>query len=180
MYHLVNVDSEWNDFYNDHEHKQVVKYKYMNVVFDEVELYFHPEMQRQFVGLLMKSLRSVHFYNLKGIHIMMATHSPFILSDIPSSNVLGLGEKGNSLGSTFGANIMDLLGNTFFMDASIGDIAREEISKIVELHNRCKTENISEEYKKNKKRVEYVASHLGSPFVRNMVLRMLSEIKSQV
>lgn len=180
MYHLVNVDSEWNDYYNDHDHKQVVKYKYMNVVFDEVELYFHPEMQRRFVGLLMKSLRSVHFNNLKGIHIMMATHSPFLLSDIPSSNVLGLGEKGNSLGSTFGANIMDLLGNTFFMDASIGDIARDEISKIVDLHNRCKTENISEEYKKNKKRFEYVASQLGSPFVQNMVLRMLSEIKSHV
>ena len=176
LYHLDNINSVKDDNFN----KERIFYPHVNIILEEIELYFHPEMQRRFVGLLMNSLRSVHFNNLKGIHIMMATHSPFLLSDIPSFNVLGLGEEGKSLGNTFGANIMDLLGNTFFMDASIGDIARDEISKIIDLHNRCQTENISEEYKRNKKRYDYVASQLGSPYVQNMVLRMLSEIKSHV
>jgi hypothetical protein len=96
MYHLVNVDSEWNDNYRkDKDHVEVIKYHYMNVIFDEVELYYHPEMQRQFTNIMMKTLKSVHFTNMRGINIMMVTHSPFVLSDIPDSNVLCLGEGDN-------------------------------------------------------------------------------------
>lgn len=60
MYHLVNVDSEWNDFYRDSAHLQVIKYRYVNVVFDEVELYFHPELQRSFMGLLLQALKMLN------------------------------------------------------------------------------------------------------------------------
>jgi energy-coupling factor transporter ATP-binding protein EcfA2 len=50
MYHLINVDSEWDDFYYDKDHLQIIKYRFVNVIFDEVELYFHPELQRSFMG----------------------------------------------------------------------------------------------------------------------------------
>lgn len=181
MYHLVNVDSEWNDFYRgDKDHRRVIMYRYINVVFDEVELYFHPEMQRQFVGLLMKSLRSVHFANLKGLNIMIATHSPFILSDIPGCNILGLGDHNKDLGSTFGANIMEMLGNTFFMEASIGDIARKEIGYIVELRERSRNNDVRDELKKNKKRINFTLEHLGNDFLKSMMHRMVTEIQSNV
>ena len=91
---MVNVDSEWNDYYRkDRDHLEVIKYHYMNVIFDEVELYFHPEMQRQYTSIMLKTLRSVQFSNIRGINIMMVTHSPFVLSDIPDSNVLWRGQQ---------------------------------------------------------------------------------------
>lgn len=92
MYHLINVDSEWDDFYQDKDHLQIIKYRFVNVIFDEVELYFHPELQRSFMGLLLQALQNAHFKNLHGINIILATHSPFLLSDIPHSNVLCLGK----------------------------------------------------------------------------------------
>lgn len=85
MYHLINVDSEWDDFYYDKDHLQIIKYRFVNVIFDEVELYFHPELQRSFMGLLLQALQNAHFKNLHGINIILATHSPFLLSDIPHS-----------------------------------------------------------------------------------------------
>lgn len=117
LYHLTNIDSEWDDTFRWKDKRSIIKYKFINIILDEVELYFHPEMQRQFVFLLLHAIRCVKFRHLKGIHILFATHSPFILSDIPSDHVLALGrrnekDKGESI-KTFGANIMEMLSNTF-------------------------------------------------------------------
>lgn len=127
MYHLINVDSEWDDFYYDKDHLQIIKYRFVNVIFDEVELYFHPELQRSFMGLLLQALQNAHFKNLHGINIILATHSPFLLSDIPHSNVLCLGENTMSVEGTLGANIIELLGNSFFLSSVIGNVASNEI-----------------------------------------------------
>ena len=138
MYHLVNVDSEWNDYYRDAAHMQVIKYKYVNVIFDEVELYFHPELQRSFMGLLQQALRNAHFKNLRGINIMLVTHSPFILSDIPHTNVLCMGEETQQVSETFGANIIEMLGNSFFLSSVIGNVVSDEFRVLINLHERMK------------------------------------------
>lgn len=179
MYHLVNVDSEWNDNYRkDRDHVEVIKYRYMNVIFDEVELYYHPEMQRQFTNIMMKTLKSVQFTNMRGINIMIVTHSPFVLSDIPESNVLCLGEDDNEVTKTLGGNIMEMLSSSFFMNNSIGDAIKEEISAIVMLYNRAVREgqNVRTEYMNNKVRMHYICKNLGDDFLKRMVTRMVDEI----
>ena len=179
MYHLVNVDSEWNDNYRkDRDHVEVIKYRYMNVIFDEVELYFHPEMQRQFTNIMMKTLKSVSFANLRGVNIMMVTHSPFVLSDIPDGNVLCLGEGNNEVTKTLGGNIMEMLSSSFFMNNSIGDAIKEEISEIVTLYNNAVREghDVKREYKAKKVRIRYVCDNIGDEFLKSMVTRMVDEI----
>lgn len=179
MYHLVNVDSEWNDSYRkDRDHVEVIKYRYMNVIFDEVELYFHPEMQRQFTNIMMKTLKSVSFANLRGVNIMMVTHSPFVLSDIPDGNVLCLGEGNNEVTKTLGGNIMEMLSSSFFMNNSIGDAIKEEISEIVTLYNNAVREghDVKREYKAKKVRIRYVCDNIGDEFLKSMVTRMVDEI----
>lgn len=179
MYHLVNVDSEWNDNYRkDRDHVEVIKYRYMNVIFDEVELYFHPEMQRQFTNIMMKTLKSVSFANLRGVNIMMVTHSPFVLSDIPDGNVLCLGEGNNEVTKTLGGNIMEMLSSSFFMKNSIGDAIKEEISEIVTLYNNAVREghDVKREYKAKKVRIRYVCDNIGDEFLKSMVTRMVDEI----
>lgn len=183
MYHLVNVDSEWNDNYRkDKDHLEVIKYRYMNVIFDEVELYFHPEMQRQFTNIMMKTLKSVRFTNMRGINIMMVTHSPFVLSDIPDSNVLCLGEGDNMVTKTLGGNIMEMLSSSFFMNNSIGDAIKEEISEIVTLYNKAVREgqNVKAEYADKKVRIRYICDNLGDEFLKRMVSRMVEDIEKAV
>ena len=183
MYHLVNVDSEWNDNYRkDREHVEVIKYRYMNVIFDEVELYFHPEMQRQFTNIMMKTLKSVKFSNIRGVNIMMVTHSPFVLSDIPDSNVLCLGEVDKEATKTLGGNIMEMLSSSFFMNNSIGDVIKEEISEIVTLYNKAVREHqsVKSEYMAKKVRMQYVCDNLGDEFLKSMVARMVGDIANKV
>lgn len=179
MYHLVNVDSEWNDNYRkDKDHLEVIKYRYMNVIFDEVELYFHPEMQRLFTNIMIKTLKSVKFNNMRGINIMMVTHSPFVLSDIPNCNVLCLGEGENMVTKTLGGNIMEMLSSSFFMNNSIGEAIKEEISAIVTLYNKAvrKGLDVRMEYAANKVRIQYICDNLGDEFLKSMVSRMVVDI----
>ena len=127
LYHILNV----NSVHNSKESKN--KYEYINIIFDEIELYFHPEYQRRFVFELLERLDSLkkgnHIPKIKGINILFCTHSPFILSDIPKQNVLSLGEKKDF--KTFGANITTLLANSFFMENLIGEFAKNKINEVI-------------------------------------------------
>lgn len=183
MYHMVNIDSEWNDYYRrDREHLEVIKYRYMNVIFDEVELYFHPEMQRQYTSIMLKTLRSVQFSNIRGINIIMVTHSPFVLSDIPDSNVLCLGEGNNLVTKTLGGNIMEMLSNSFFMKNSIGDVIKEEIASIVDMYNKSVREkiNIKEDYERKRIRFSYICENIGDEYLKMMLARMVNDISKVV
>lgn len=177
MYHLVNVDSEWNDFFHDKAHVEIIKYRYVNVIFDEVELYFHPELQRSFLGLLQQALQNAHFRNLQGVNIMLATHSPFILSDIPHSNVLCLGEEKPTVDGTFGANIIELLGNSFFLSSVIGNVASIEIKEVVKMYQRMKDGvDISTEYQLSRERFRYLKEYVSDPYMKMMTERMVDEL----
>lgn len=181
MYHLVNVDSEWNDYYRDSAHLQVIKYRYVNVVFDEVELYFHPELQRNFMGLLLQALRNARFKNLRGINIMLATHSPFILSDIPHSNVLCLGEESQAVIGTFGANIIEMLGNNFYLSSVIGNVATQELTELVNLYYMAKTgEDVRNEFKQKKIRFKYLLEYISDSYLKSMAERMYDEIINKI
>ena len=127
LYHILNVNSVHNSTSKN------TKYKYINIVFDEIELYFHPEYQRRFVFELLERLDSLkkggNIDNIKGVNILFCTHSPFILSDIPKQNVLFLGHKKDF--KTFGANITTLLANSFFMENLIGEFAKNNINEVI-------------------------------------------------
>ena len=127
LYHILNVNSVHNSTSKN------TKYKYINIFFDEIELYFHPEYQRRFVFELLERLDSLkkgtHIPKIKGINILFCTHSPFILSDIPKQNVLFLGDKKDF--KTFGANITTLLANSFFMENLIGEFAKNKINEVI-------------------------------------------------
>lgn len=113
----------------------IINYRHACVILDELELYFHPEMQRTFIIRLLSGLKQIHLGNIKSIHFLMATHSPFILSDIPRSNVLFLNKNGKPEDiesmHTFGANIHTMLEHSFFLkDGTIGAFAKRIIGEI--------------------------------------------------
>lgn len=107
-----------------------IAYRMINLIFDEMELCFHPEYQRTFVKRLTNLLIGSKLNTLFSFNIILTTHSPFVLSDIPLSNILFL-KKGNVANNEvtinpFGANVNDILRQSFFLENGfMGELARE-------------------------------------------------------
>lgn len=113
LYHLSNIDSVHTDM-----NKKRVAYSRVLIVLEEIELYYHPELQRQFMKYLLDGLMQIRLSKITAVNILVVTHSPFVLSDIPTSSVLTLknGMPQDRDLQTFGANIHDLLSSSFFME----------------------------------------------------------------
>lgn len=173
LYHLVNIDSAWDDYVHDNDHMDVFHYKYVNVIFDEVELYFHPDLQRRFVSYLTNSLRSGSLKRIKGVNVIIVTHSPFVLSDIPQSNILVMGGT-DEIGKSFGANILDLFRMQFFMSSTIGEFARQELAWVFSLLG--KPEEIKRLTPDEKKRIIYLSKIVGDPYLLHLVENVVEDI----
>lgn len=178
MYHLVNLNSSWDDLYKDKDHRAQIKYHYVNVIFDEVELYYHPEMQRQFIHYLMEALACVELKHLRGINIILATHSPFILSDIPLSNILRLGSGKMTDDETYGANIIDILGSSFFLDYTIGEEVRLKLLRIATLYQNRENPATRNEFMRNQYDFNKIIRLIGDEYLRETMRKMYNEIMS--
>ena len=128
LYHLSNIESIFQD-----GNKERITYSHCNVILEELELYFHPELQKNLVKYLLDGIKQMHYRQIKAVNVCMVTHSPFILSDIQSKNILALVKTGDTKKGlcTFGANIHDLLKTSFLHDSVIGDYAQWVINRII-------------------------------------------------
>lgn len=180
MYHLVNINSSWDDLFKDKDHRAQIKYHYANVIFDEVELYYHPEMQRQFIHYLMEAIASVKFKHLRGINIILATHSPFILSDIPLSNILRLGSDVLKDEETYGANIIDILGSSFFLDYTIGEEVRLKLRHIVTLYQERNSHQAQSDFRSHKTEYAKIISMIGDEYLKSSLERIYKEMDGQL
>ena len=140
------------------------------LLLDEPDNYFHPNWQKQSLDTLIDFLsKNYNFYNF---HLIVTSHSPFIISDLPKENIIFLDrydEQDNEVKNgnqkvgncknvskdielkTFGANIHTLLSDGFFMsDGLMGEFAKSKINEIkrfYELVKKCekiitKSENV--------------------------------------
>lgn len=130
VYHLRNLDYRLN------QHERL-EYDYVTVIFEEVELYFHPDFQRTLVDYFLTQIERTKLKNIKGIQLIYVTHSPFILTDLLERNVMYLSKdvKQRPGKSTFAANIYDLLDDHFYLTETIGDVALRQLQKIITLYN---------------------------------------------
>lgn len=106
------------------------------LLLDEPEMAYHPQWQRAFIDVINTSIPLLFGRNKK-IQIIITSHSPILISDLPKSNVIFLRkdrETGRCLvadpmgnENTFGANIHSLYSHAFFLDQNGG--AMGEFSK---------------------------------------------------
>jgi len=106
---------------------------FLNIFIDEMEIGLNPEWQRKLIKILVNEYSL--FFPDKKINFFIATHSPFILSDIPKENVIFLdnGESKNKFKqdeNIFGANIYDIFEKGFFLENSIGKYSEEWIKAL--------------------------------------------------
>jgi hypothetical protein len=149
-----------------------IQYRYINLVLEEIELYFHPAYQQSYIKYLLGQIGKLEIGNIEGINICLVTHSPFILSDIPKSNVLFLkdGKPHDEMQEdTFGANIQSLLQHGFLLDGvTMGAYARDVINELFRKLNDGKATPEME------KKIMLV----GEPYIRFQLLKLFHSIST--
>lgn len=175
LYQLVNIDSVALTFSDD-----LAYYKDINIILEEIELYFHPDLQRRLVKTLLDSVNQCLFRSVKNIHILLITHSPFVLSDIPARNILALQKDGTSLNSSeiksFGANIHDILKHPFFLkDGAVGEHAKYVLNDIarwlsVLRHYSTRIKNNDDNAVNNLRRLQSLISLVDEPILRKVLM----------
>lgn len=168
LYHSTNLESV---HFSNTENK--LKYESLNIIFDEVELYFHPDYQKKFISELISSLSKNKFKKIKNINILFSTHSPFILSDIPSQNILKLingdPQPYTENEQTFGANIHELLANDFFLKESfMGDFAKNKINSLIDF---LKSENTEDNEWNEDNAIQFI-NIIGENLIKNTLLEI--------
>jgi len=97
------------------------------LLMDEPDLGLHPEWQRKYIDLMHRTL-GVHGVK---IQMILATHSPFVISDLPAQNIIYLKEFKEKFSNqkTFGQNLYSLLESSFFLSSPQGEFAKQQLER---------------------------------------------------
>lgn len=138
------------------------------LLLDEPETYMHPELARCFLADMEHILRD--HSRESNIQVVMTTHSPFMLSDVTSSQItrLTFDEMGEcrvlpKTEKTFAGNILSIMANDFFLKFTIGEYSRRMLSEIIRLLDDKK---VILEDKEWRKRIDCIKSHVGDSVIR--------------
>lgn len=171
------IDFICNIFYaNKHSENA----KLVILLFDEPDCFLHPEWSRKFLSIIIDYINTFE----KNFQLILTTHSPYLISDMFPQNVfrfnrdenndLKIERLSNSSNSCFGANIYDLLNNSFFMKNSIGEFATNYIKDIIK--DIYKLEQLYKE-DKNKynsivEKIEFCINNIGDPVLKDNISKM--------
>lgn len=140
---------------------------------DEGDLYLHPMWQTEFFAKLISVLPKIFSGS---IQLILTSHSPFILSDLPKQNITILdkdvtnsSQDGTALNvDTFGGNLYDLYSEPFFLGKKrTSDFAYNKIKNLIEL---AENQSIS---KKDKKAALKVVSLIGDQIIQFRLKKLL-------
>lgn len=148
-------------------------FQHINLIIDEIEAYLHPDWQIKFLDHFIKFFQQKGINDNSNTNIILTTHSPFVLSDIPKENVIFL-EDGKQVYpkiDTFGANIHTLLAHGFFMkDGLMGEFAKSKINEVIALLNS--TRKLS---KKSQKFCKDIISIIGEPLLQKTLQHQFNQ-----
>ncbi len=136
------------------------------ILLDEADMLLHPEWQREYVANVVSFCKKL--FESKTVQIVIATHSPIMLSDIPRQNTLFLkkdkesGEIYSIDGSnTFASNIYGLFRESFFIEG--GMIGKYAENKLEELADDILSYSGDESKRES---IEKRISMIGDAFIR--------------
>ena len=148
----------------------------MILCLDEIDLSLHPAWQRDIVEYLVRLVNNC--YKGKHIQIIMTTHSPLCLSNIPRDNIIYLRktENGTKIDNcehkeTFGTNLYEILNDSFYLGYDLmGGFSKKYIQNLIKEINQleCVKEDDFELYART---IECV----GDRLVKNKLKAKLME-----
>ena len=196
IYHYIDINKESNH----------TSHNFYLLLLDEPDLGFQPLWKKKFINAVCKTLpilfskiKPYYYDGEKGkyiqngefpaLQIIFTTHDPLTLSDIPNSGVTYLKKETNATilmnslefdRKSFGANISDLLADSFFLnDGLIGEFAKEKIQQAIEFINTGGT--AQQKWISTREDVKKVIDQIGEPYLNDklndMFLEKFSEYK---
>ena len=172
MYHALNLKSV----------PDVTRISYKNIcmVLDEIEICFHPEYQRTFVSKFVDLVKRTRLTESFGINVLLVTHSPFVLSDIPQRNIMYLKDghqmtkdelNAEGVSNPFCANINDILHQSFFLEKGFaGEFARR---RVLSLAKYLKGDGNEDGWTAQKAR-DFI-EEIGEPILRRQLMEIYRE-----
>ncbi|XFA98642.1 AAA family ATPase [Candidatus Izemoplasma sp. B36] len=138
------------------------------VYFDEPDVYLNPELNRKLINEIVKIYEKTN----NKYTIIMSTHSPYTLLDIPSSNLLNLNTNSNIIKvgttkETFGKNISDISLEHFILSANVGEYFANFAKSIL---------SIKDLTKKEKKEIKRKIDIIGDEFLKNALMSKIERI----
>lgn len=147
------------------------------MLIDEAELGLHPQWQKEFLNILIDFISQR--FKTCAIQIVITSHSPFIVSDLPPHCCIFLRKESgsvittNSLNKTpetFGTNIHELFTDSFFLkNGLMGEFSRQKIDDLV--REVYKKETFTREYFD---KVKPLINIIGEPFIRQKLLEKIA------
>ena len=185
VYHLRNLLS----VNKNPKKKELIVYNNFNIILDEIELYYHPELQRTFIFDLIEYIRKIDFENryadcIPNVNIIFITHSPFILSDIPKQNILFLDidKKTNKSqpqiydqNNTFAGNIHEMLTNGFFLESTKGKFAISKINEFLDFYKK-KEDLIESDFLNQREYFKSIIQMVGEDYIRKILQNQFDEL----
>lgn len=156
------------------------------LLLDEADLGLHPMWKKKFITTILKSI-PYFFEGLNSkpnLQIILTTHDPLTLSDIPKHNVIFLEkpEEGkcqisSRVQKTFGSNITDLLADSFFIqDGLIGDFAKSKIKEVIDWINKNKNRNKTKISKRKLTYYKKVIELIDERVIKLKLSEMITEL----
>ncbi|MEQ6051769.1 AAA family ATPase [Lysinibacillus capsici] len=156
-------------------------YKSYLLLIDEGDLYFHPQLQKDWLYHFSKAIEIIFNGH---VQVILTTHSPLVLSDIPNTNVVFLSNIEDKLNNffsvegsprTFAANISELFSNSFFIkDGLIGKFAKERINDCIRWLLNASPKEVYQDRDSILKFIDLI----GEPILKNKVYDIyLNKIK---
>ena len=156
------------------------------LLLDEADSGLHPMWKKRFIDIILKS--APYFFEgltpKPNLQIILTTHDPLTLSDIPKHNVIFLekAEEGkcrisSEVQKTFGANITDLLADSFFIqDGLIGDFAKSKIKEVIDWINKNKNRNKTKISKRKLTYYKKVIELIDERVIKLKLSEMITEL----
>ncbi len=178
---LLSFYSSLHDYIKKVRNNKNAHYENYLLLLDEPELGYHPLWKKKFVQAIVKTL-PVLFSQLPlkdnldkspNVQVLFSTHDPLTLSDLPNQNIIYLYNAGgmstaiesNENKKSFGANVSDLLADSFFIkNGLMGDFSKEKIDKTISW--------LKSEIKIDKEYHFGIISLIDEPLIKKKLLEM--------
>lgn len=185
LMHLLKYDSNKGKYYLPEDVNSDNSVSNAVIMLDEAEVSFHPEWQRIYFNAILEFIKANICSQETHVQLIIATHSPIILSDIPKQNTVFLkrADNGSTIcvegEETFAANIFSLYRNAFFLSESeIGAFAESKLCQLVaNIHDLFNQEDYPSETKKDE--LLQQIKLIGDPYIRRKFVSEYQHCKNE-
>lgn len=172
IYFLSKIKDYFKDYFKDKGYKLREN---ILLLIDEIDLYLHPAWQQKIITTLINELNECFPDNV--FQIVFSTHSPIVLSDMPTQNCIFLKKDHTGIimkkevKQTFGCNIFNLYKDAFFLENgnTFGEYSRTFINNIAK---EIKTGKFDD-----KENINRLIDLIGEPIIQNHLRKLINEPK---